>query len=199
MTHSSKPLDPLSLAYRPSEEHKKKRLSFRLGRKSLGIGLGIVLLVAIGSGGFLYVHNQKTKETPDMIAQREADKRAVEAKKKADAMIDIVKKQIELPTNEEPILATVSDSNMLQNQDFFKDAKNGDRILLYPKHKKAYLYRPSEKKVLAVAPLQYNVGKSDTASIAGEQATPEEPTPDPNAPPNPTIVPHGKILIQPQR
>lgn len=61
-----------------------------------------------------------------------------------------VGKLIVLP-NEKPAIAIVNDEAKLKKQSFFKDAKNGDKVLMYKNARKAILYRPSENKVIEVA------------------------------------------------
>lgn len=58
---------------------------------------------------------------------------------------------MELPSNETPTLATVSDVEKVKDQTFFKNAQNGDKVLLYSTSGKAILYRPNTKKVIEVA------------------------------------------------
>jgi hypothetical protein len=55
-----------------------------------------------------------------------------------------------LPT-EKPTIATVENTKKLTSQAFFKNARNGDKVLMYTQTKKAILYRPSEDKVIEVA------------------------------------------------
>lgn len=169
-----KPFNPEDLAYRPENEKKKKRLKLpRVSKPSKWwvLFVSIVLLLTGGAfaGKYFYLDRSAPVATPDQIEQKKVE----EAKKKTQEILGIVDKQIKLPTDEEPIMATVSDRNELQDQDFFKDAQNGDKILMYPQNKKAYLYRPSTKQVLATAPLDYQVGKGDTnASSSAEPLTP---------------------------
>ncbi len=68
-------------------------------------------------------------------------------------VVNVVGKLITLPTGETPSLATVSDVSKLQDQIFFKNAQDGDRVLIYTEAKKAILYRPSTNKVIDVAPV----------------------------------------------
>ncbi len=57
-----------------------------------------------------------------------------------------------LPTDEVPVLATVTDSTQLTTP-FLQQAKNGDKVLFYQKHQIALIYRPGIDRVIAVGPL----------------------------------------------
>lgn len=62
-----------------------------------------------------------------------------------------ISKHIVLPQNEEPTLATVKDKTKLKGGIYTK-AENGDKLLIYSKAQRVYLYRPSEKKLIDVGP-----------------------------------------------
>jgi hypothetical protein len=73
-------------------------------------------------------------------------------KKEQQDVLDKLKKIIILP-DETPVLATVLDKESLKEQPFFKDSINGDKILIFPKAKKAVVYRVSENKIVNVGPI----------------------------------------------
>ena len=75
------------------------------------------------------------------------------AQKNAEQVISDVAKIYDLPTDEEPTLATVSDTKKLADQPFFAKAQQDDRVLFFPKSKKAILYRPSTNKIIEVSSL----------------------------------------------
>lgn len=60
---------------------------------------------------------------------------------------------IELPVDEKPTIATVTDITKVKDQPFFAHAQNGDKVLLFSKAGKAILYRPSTKKIIELAPI----------------------------------------------
>lgn len=198
MSDSTQPFDPLALAYKPKKRFKLGRPKIPFNRKIAGIFLAVIVVAALVAGGYTFIQNQKPKESPEEIAQRQAQ---LEAQKKRGDLINAVAKQIALPVDEEPLIATVSDKNELQNQEFFQEAQNGDMILLYPKNKKAFLYRPSINRVLVTAPLKYMPGAASEpasesgevtqpdAAVAGEQTAPQPQQPEPE---------HGKVLIDNQ-
>lgn len=64
-----------------------------------------------------------------------------------------VSKLTDIPSDEVPTIATVTNAELIKQQSFFKDALVGDRVLLYKEAKKAILYRPSTGKIVSIAPL----------------------------------------------
>lgn len=73
-----------------------------------------------------------------------------------DALVAKVRAIIDLPEEERPTVATVSDVDKLQDQQFFAKAIEGDKLLVYNDSKKAVLYRPSENRVVEVGNLNIN-------------------------------------------
>ncbi len=67
------------------------------------------------------------------------------------AVLEKVSKLIEIPTDEEPTLATVTDKEKLKEQKFFAKAENEDKVIIFVKAQKAILYRPSWNKIIEVA------------------------------------------------
>lgn len=65
------------------------------------------------------------------------------------ALIAEIGKTLALPADEEPTIATVTEPEKLTGA-FFRNAKKGDKIIIYQKSKKVFLYRPSEKRVVEV-------------------------------------------------
>ena len=63
---------------------------------------------------------------------------------------------MDLPQDETPDLAKVSNKEKLAGQPFFQKSQNGDVVLIYLKAKKAILYRPSTNRVIDMVPLSEN-------------------------------------------
>jgi hypothetical protein len=70
-----------------------------------------------------------------------------------------VSKIIMLPEDESPVIRTVTNAKLLSQQSFFKEAQNGDKVLIYQKSQKAILYRPDTGKLVNVASV--NLGDVD--------------------------------------
>lgn len=121
------------------------------------ISLVVVVLLLIASMPAYYFYNQykasQQLKTPE------------EQVKSLTAEVGSI---ILLPTGETPTIATVSDKSKLAGQQFFTNAQNGDKVLIYTNAKRAILYRPSEKKIIEVGPININsdAGKAN-GSVAG--------------------------------
>jgi hypothetical protein len=68
-------------------------------------------------------------------------------------LITMIRKSIVLPSNEEPIIATIDDPTVYSGQSFFRNAQRGDIVLLYNDSKMAVIYRESSQSVIAVGPI----------------------------------------------
>ena len=142
-------------AYRAGPPVKSRRRSRR--KKSLLLGLLVVILAAT-TGFFAYKYHQANQQAKLLANPKAA------ASAQIDDLVAKVGKLVVLPTGEKPTVATVTDISKLQGQAFFAPAQNGDKVLIYTQAKKAVLYRPSENKVIEIAPL--NIGSSNTTSTS---------------------------------
>lgn len=71
-----------------------------------------------------------------------------------DKLITEVSRLMVLP-DEIATIATVTDTTKLINQQFFKNAQNGDVVLMFEKSAKAIIYRPSIKKIVDIGPITF--------------------------------------------
>ncbi|HEY5806219.1 MAG TPA: hypothetical protein VIS56_02415 [Candidatus Saccharimonadales bacterium] len=117
---------------------RSKRLSRKL--------YWLILLVVVGAIAWF---GRAYWQTHTQLTALQSDP-AVAARQESKDLVDAVGKLIVLP-DESPAIATVDDKDKLTSQAFFKNAANGDKVLMYAEAKKAILYRPSVNKVLEVA------------------------------------------------
>jgi hypothetical protein len=103
-------------------------------------GLAILLLLTAATTAYLYktVSALKTNVQADI-------------KNETAELIARVGGIILLPEGEVPTIATVSNPEELKEQPFFAKAKVGDKVLLYPIAKKAYLYDPIAHRIIEVS------------------------------------------------
>lgn len=105
--------------------------------KKLVIVLVVIIFALLGYG-YIHTRNQlKQLSNPKIAAHNETQN--------LTAKID---KLVQLPVGETPTVATVNDVSKLKGQPFFKNAQNGDKVLIYTKANQAILYRPSSNKVI---------------------------------------------------
>lgn len=138
------------------------------GNVVLGLLIGAVL--ALIPSYYFYTKYQQAQKLLKNPQQASIDQ--------TKSVVAMVGKLIALPTDETPSLATVQDKTKLKDQPFFKNAMNGDKLLLFIKAKKAILYRESSNKIIEVAPI--NIQKPP----AGSATT---PTKAPTKAPTPTV------------
>ena len=73
-----------------------------------------------------------------------------------------------LPNDENPQVAELTDKEKQKNNPFFKDAQNGDKVLVYQKAGKIIIYRPATKQVVNMASLNgqsSSTGQGTSADI----------------------------------
>jgi len=58
-----------------------------------------------------------------------------------------------LPDNESPAELTIVDKTKIKTQ-FLKKSENGDRVLIYQKHQRVIIYRPSIDRIVDVGVVQ---------------------------------------------
>ena len=125
-------------------------------------GVSIIIIVAF-SAVLVFLYNQNR----DLRQKLQRPNAAV--KDEVNSLIAALKKHIELPNDEEPTVATVSDAEKLKNQPFFAGAVKGDKVLIYTNAKKAILYRPSSDKIIEVAPVNLGAQPAATSSASAIQ------------------------------
>lgn len=123
----------------------------------------IVVIALVALSGFLYWQNSNLKSDNAKNGGTMSNDQIV------SDTIKKVGKLYSLPKNDSPTVATVKDVSKLKSQAFFKDAKNGDRLLVYSKAKIAILYRDSENKIINIGPVQ--VGDKNGQPTAESQNT----------------------------
>lgn len=118
------------------------------------------LITAVAVAGYFYFQYQKTQkllQDPKLAAQEEIK-----------ALVTKVAVLMELPKDEQPTVATISDKIKLKDQPFFTNAENGDKVLIYTQSRKAIIYRPGANKIIEVSTV--NLGSSSGSSPTSQPA-----------------------------
>lgn len=110
-------------------------------KKSVVVSFIILIILAVGgsSAGFYYYLQYKT-----------AVARANDPKIEVKDVLSKIGKLIDLPTGEEPTVATVQDAEKIRSQAFFAKAQNGYRVVLYPNARLAILFDEKSNKLINV-------------------------------------------------
>lgn len=130
------------------DDKKVEKTETVKNNRKLKLLIGISVLAVLVVGGLVYGYLDAKKDIKRLSNPSEA------SKLEKEELVAKTSKLIELPKNEEPTIATVKDVSKLQNQAFFKNAQNGDKVLIYTQAKRAVLYRESTNKVIESAPVK---------------------------------------------
>ena len=125
-------------------EFRRKKDMYK--RVAYGVGTLIILV-----GAWLGYRAWNPPEPGSAGAGDSSQERAATAE--IESLITKISRHIMLPPGEEPTVATVSDPAKLKDQAFFANAQVGDKVLIYTKARKAYLYDPEGDLLLEVAPI----------------------------------------------
>lgn len=130
------------------------------GKKTLILALLLLLLVAGGGFGWSFYKYQQTKK--DLAKAYSAEGQKELAKKEIDEILDRVRKHIVLPADEEPVIATITDKDLLASeQPFYKNAHNGDRVIAYMTARKAIIYDPVNDVIVNAGPIYVDAQAQD--------------------------------------
>lgn len=156
---------------KPSMESGKKRITV----------IGIILLAIAAAGTSVYFFLQYRKS--EALLKNPVEAAKIDNKR----MFARIAEFVDLPADEEPTIANVTDKEKLADSPFFARAQTGDRVIFYTQAKRAILYRPSTGKII-----EMNV-MSDSGSqpeVAGASAGSGQilPTPTPSPAKKPTVA-----------
>lgn len=146
----------------------------KMGSKGLLRLVAEVLLVVALVGLAAYAMQLKSQKTTlaGELAQANANPQLL-VQKQTDAVIHQVSLLMQLPKDETPTVANVSDAVAAKKQSaFFNNAQNGDKVLMYVKTGEAILYRPSTNKIVLVAPLTF---ANSTSTAPATTSTTKKP------------------------
>lgn len=131
----------------------------------------VILLVAGVIFAWVYHRYDLAARGAANYANPVLDQQKQNAQKELQDTIAKVGRLIVLPTGETPALAVVNDAATLaKTQPFYKDAQNGDKVLVYFQAKKAFIYNPNRDIIVNVGPVITQENKKNEAKI--ETSTP---------------------------
>lgn len=134
----------------------------KLSKTSLLVGLFVIVLVALC--GYMVVDRTRLSDKVDKLS--ETQQKQTPAEDEAKQLASDVSSLIDLPADETPTVATVTDVTKVKDKPFFAKAQNGDKVLLYAKSSKAILYRPATKKLIEVSTLNLSEAQPTSANTS---------------------------------
>ncbi|MDQ3007978.1 MAG: LytR C-terminal domain-containing protein [bacterium] len=154
-----------SVTTKPSFKSSISQLKIpKMSYRRLAVGVPVVLLLvglSLTSGYFYWRYKQATIGNSAQAVEQ---------------TIKRVSKLMQLPPGT-PTLATVSSKEALESQWFFRNAENGDKVLIYQDEKRAILYRPSNHKIIEVSTINIDNANGE---VAGATDVAPVATPKPN-------------------
>lgn len=138
--------EPVSQPPFPPPTPRRPRRRWPVGEYAMYL----VVIALLGGGAYAWFQWDDWFSSGAAGTSAQSDERVQE---EIDDLVAEVGKLIVLPEGEDPTIATVTDPEKLRDQVFFANAKEGDKVLIYTKAQKAYLYDPNIHKLLEVAPL----------------------------------------------
>lgn len=131
------------------EVRRDKKLTMAL------IGCGAIILALLVLVGFL-LWGKDASSTSDSSKTKD--------KKESSRVIKEVSELYIVPTKEDPTVAAIKDKSKLSNQEFFKDAQNGDYLVVYSKAGLALIYRESVDRLVNAGPINADASQSTDQS-----------------------------------
>lgn len=145
---------------------KKTKEVAEVATKSIDLSkiiLSLALIISLAGLVALSIKYFNLKKENDYLQDPQAQQ--ARAKRETQDLVAQVGKLMVLPEGE-PTVATVVDAEALaKEQEFFKDAKNGDKVLIYKD--KAILFNPAEGRIVNVGPIfsANGVGANPQANV----------------------------------
>ncbi len=124
------------------------------GRRPRLIVTLIIIVALITAGIYVWYRTEILKNLFGNTIS--IDKEMMTGNQNPDSLVEEIGQLMILP-NEKPTIAIVSNLAKLKNQPFFAQAKEGYKLLIFAKARKAILYDPIGKKIVNVSSV--NVSK----------------------------------------
>lgn len=147
-----------------------------------------VILVSVPAVYFYRKYTQLAKSNTSATAG--IDVKAITAK---------VGKLVDIPTDEDPTIASITDTSKLSGQYFYAKAKTGDLVILFAHAQRAILYDPKANKVLEMSQISLPSPTGAAAVTTPITGTFPLPSVTPTRSPTPTITPTVTLAPQPSK
>ena len=118
----------------------------------------ILLLLALAAFLWSFMNYQQAKQKIAVLTDPNVASELNQ--KQTEELLAKIGKLIQLPSEKNPVVATINDVEVLAaTQDFYKDAHNGDKLLVFQNTRKAIIYDEDDNKLVNVGPIFYTNDK----------------------------------------
>lgn len=138
-------------------------MNLTLSKKSIVLIVGLLALITVSIIPSIFFYTKYTQ------TKSELNKTKNDLPDETKALVQKVGKHYALTQDEVPTIATIKEIEKLRDEPFFAKAKNGDRVLIYDKWKRAILYDPKADIILEIGAINFD----------NSMLTPTEVTPPP--------------------
>lgn len=101
----------------------------------------LLFIATLAGNGYFYAKYKNTRDNDPNI--------------QTERIVNTLKKSVDVP-DETPSVLTVVDKSKLKDNQIAEKAENGDKILLFQKSGKVYIYRPSSDKLINILNISSN-------------------------------------------
>lgn len=150
----------ISVEHVDDDKPKSKGRSKKRVVSKKGALVAVLMVALIAAAVFLITDRARLSREVSKLSEAQSQQQTPEDE--AEQLVGEVSRLIELPSDETPTIATVTDSTKVKDKAFFANAQNGDKVLLYAKASKAVLYRPSTHKLIEVSVLNLSEAEPTT-------------------------------------
>jgi uncharacterized membrane protein len=125
-------------------------------RKGRGKVIYLIIIVILALG-LLWSLTSYLNARKQISILSDPQKKAEVEKVETDALLASIGQHIILAKDEEPMVATIKDiENLSAKEPFYKDAKDGDKIIIYPESQRAIIYNPENDILVNVGVIVNN-------------------------------------------
>jgi|GEM_PF-2083281 len=112
----------------------KNKITQYVVTHKLNVTLLFVTIVAVSASLFFYLQYS-----------------AVQGKTQADQqLVERISQNVQLPTDETPIVVTVASKTKLTNKQLAKKVHDGDKLIIYSANRRIIVFRPSTEKIVDI-------------------------------------------------
>ena len=140
----------------------------------------IASIVFASATGYYYTMYKETRKDARVLGDAATDTKA---------LLSEIGQIMELPSGENPTIATVTEKDKLQKTDFFRKAENGDKVVSYGKAGLVILYRPSTHKIIQTGPAIFQQAETPTPAVTSGTPAPTVTRVPTAANATPTVAP----------